>query len=153
MKFKFKLESYLNVKKQTEENIKNKLGKEMLIAVKEENVLNTLQNETEELCKDIKRISSEGITVAELNIYNTYMDFVVNKVKAQKEIVKKQWEYVDELRCELNKVLQERKILEKYREKKFYEFLQMQLKEESKLTDQLVSYKHAVGISEDNGTD
>jgi len=59
----------------------------------------------------------EGISVGELRKYNTYISYLSDRVKLQKENIKKAQLVVDKYRDKLIKAMQERKVLEKLREK------------------------------------
>ena len=142
-KFKFKLESLLNVRKKLEDNLKNELGKAIQVLEHEKDLLCVLEKEMDECRRDLGMAFNGKITVEEIKKYNLYIDVISTKIKAQKDRVNKARNYVDKIREELLKVVKDRQILEKYKEKKYSDYIGELAKEEQKTNDEITSYKFA----------
>ena len=142
-KFFFKLQPLLNVKQQMEDNLKNELGKALRQLEKEKAVLAGIKEEKRRHILEFNEKAGKGISVKTLRDYNVYISHLNDKILLQKEKVKIASDNVDKIREELLKIIKEREILEKLKEKKFAEFLEEQLKEEQKINDEIVSYKCA----------
>jgi len=140
-KFIFKLEAVLNVKRQQEENIKNELGKAIQRLEAEKQKLERLERNREEIIDEFNN-KAKKTTVHKLIEFNAYLSLLKSKISRQKERVNKAAMDVDKIREELVKAVQERKILEKLKEKKYDEYLIEQKKLEQKTNDEIVSYKH-----------
>jgi len=140
-KFIFKLEAVLNVKRQQEENIKNELGKAIQRLEAEKQKLARLERNKEEIIDEFNN-KAKKTTVHKLIEFNSYLSLLKSKISRQKERVNKAALDVDKIREELVKAVQERKILEKLKEKKYDEYLIEQKKLEQKTNDEIVSYKH-----------
>jgi len=139
-KFVFRMQSLLNLKIQMENSLKNELGKAVRELERQKDILNRLNREMNECIENINGKFGEGISVGELRKYNTYISYLSDRVKLQKENIKKAQLVVDKYRDKLIKAMQERKVLEKLREKKYEEYVREQLKEEQKLNDEIVSF-------------
>ncbi|WP_265444741.1 flagellar export protein FliJ [Acetivibrio straminisolvens] len=139
-KFVFRMQTLLNLKIQIENGLKNDLGRAVQELERQKDILNRLNKEMDEYVHSVNSKSWEGISVGELREYNTYISYLSNRVKLQKENIKKAQLVVDKYRDKLIKAMQERKVLEKLREKKFEEYLKDQVKEEQKLNDEIVSF-------------
>lgn len=142
-KFSFKLQSLLNVKQQLEDNFKNELGKAIQVLESEKDLLCALENELEECRQDLGKGFKGKITVENIKKYNLYIESLSIKIKAQNDRVNKARKYVDKIRDELLKVVKDRQILEKYKEKKYSDYMQELVKDEQKTNDEITSYKFA----------
>lgn len=147
-KFIFRLEAVLNVKRQKEENIKNELGKAIQRLEAEKQKLARLERSKEEIIAEFND-KTKKTTVQKLIEFNAYLSLLKSKIIHQKERVNKAVLDVDKIREELVKAVQERKILEKLKEKKYDEYLIEQKKLEQKTNDEIVSYKHKESSSGD----
>jgi len=141
-KFVFKLQSLLNVKNQMEENLKNELGKAIQKLEYEKSILKRLEEEKEENIGHIYNKSNAGISVGELREYNAYIGYLGEKILLQKENINYAQDCVDKYREELIKIVREREMLEKLKEKKYKDYLNEQLQEEQRLNDEIVSFKY-----------
>ena len=65
------------------------------------------------------------------------------KAYTQEDVVKQRTKYADKIREELIKAMQEKKILEKLRERQYAEFLKTVSRKEQVAVDELISYKNA----------
>ncbi|HOM03255.1 MAG TPA: flagellar export protein FliJ [Acetivibrio sp.] len=139
-KFVFKMQTLLNLKIQLENGLKNELGRAVQELERQKDILNKINNEMNEYIDSINSKSWEGISVGELREYNTYISYLSDRAKLQKENIKKAQLVVDKYRDKLIRAMQERKVLEKLREKKYEEYMKEQLKEEQKLNDEIVSF-------------
>jgi flagellar protein FliJ len=140
-KFNFKLQTLLNVKSQQEDNIKNELGKSIQKLENEKTELRRLEMEMEANISEFNK-KSRKTTVEKLIHFNGYISFLNTKIKHQKENVNYASQNVDKVREELIKIDKEREILDRLKEKKYEIFLKELLKEEQRLNDEIVSFKH-----------
>ncbi|MCX8147511.1 MAG: flagellar export protein FliJ [Candidatus Woesearchaeota archaeon] len=150
-KFIFKLQSLLNVKMQMEDNLKNELGKATQKLENEKERLRQIENERIECINQVSGESSRGIMVGKLKEYSAFISFLKEKAELQKENINYAQNVVDKYREQLIKVVQEKEMLEKLKEKKFKEYLKEQFKEEQKINDEITSYKYNKTLGEQNG--
>lgn len=142
-KFIFKMQSLLNIKRQMEQSLKNELGKAVQKLELEKNRFKSLEIEQEECISNLNSKSSKGIIVSKIQEYNSYISLLKEKMKIQKENINYAQNIVDKYREQLIKMMQEKEILEKLREKKYAEYLIEELKEEQKIIDEVISYKYS----------
>lgn len=140
-KFIFRLQPLLSVKSQQEDNIKNELGKAMRELEKQKAILRNFEADEAKLIKEFNQKSKKS-TVLKLIEFNEYLSFLNSKIKQQKENVNCAARNVDKVREELIRIVKERKILDNLKEKKHESYLLEQKREEQRLNDEIVSYKH-----------
>ncbi len=149
-KFGFRLESVLKLKSQLEDNAKNSLARATRELENQKAYLEDLKNINDGSMNSLNAEADEGIPVYRIKIYNNYLSLLKNKITNQKENVNNAERDVDINREGLIKAMQERKVLEKLKEKKFYEYIKEQNKEEQLIIDELNSFKFKDGSGEQN---
>lgn len=150
-KFVFRLQAVLDLKYQLENNAKNDLAAASRVLEQEKSSLNDLVNENDSVIAEYNsEVQKAGITIHTLKEYNSYFSLMKNKILRQKEAVNNAQKIVDIKMEALVKAVQERKILEKLKDKKFREYQQEQLKSEQKLIDEYNSYKYRDTPGEEN---
>ncbi len=139
-KFAFRLESVLNLKTQMEDNAKNNLARATKELENQKEYLKDLRNVNNKSMNSLTEEVDEGIPVYRVQIYNNYLSLMKEKIANQKEKVNVAERNVDKNREHLIKAMQERKVLDKLKEKKYDEYAKDQLKEEQLGIDELNSY-------------
>lgn len=137
--FSFRLQPVLNIRIQTEDNLKNELGKAIQQLEAEKRKLSELENELDGLVDEFNK-KTKKTTVRKLIEVKEYLSLLDSKIKRQKENVNSAMLNVDKIREELLKAVKERKILEKLRDRKYEEYLLEQKRLEQKTNDEIVSY-------------
>lgn len=151
-RFVFKLQPLLNIKIQTEDALKNELGRAVQKLENEKSILRDIEQKKEDCISFSNKEVRRGITVDKLRDYNAYIFFLEEKIKMQKENVKFAQENVDSYREKLLKIAQEKQMLEKLKEKKYMDYMTEEQKQEQRLVDEVISFKYNKSIAgEDNG--
>lgn len=141
-KFKYRMQSILEIKKKLEEQAKNEFAAARAALNEEEEKLERL-NKRKEAYEEKGRSLRENT----LNI----MDIIENKeallrmdefIADQQLNVKRAQDRMEEARLALQNAMQESKTQEKLREKAFEQFVNEENKRESKEIDELVSYTY-----------
>lgn len=141
-KFRYRMQSILEIKKKLEEQAKNEFAAARA-------ALNEEEDKLEQLKKRKEAYEDEGCALREntLNI----MDIIENKeallrmdefIADQQLNVKRAQDRMEEARLALQTAMQESKTQEKLREKAFGQFVKEENKRESKEIDELVSYTY-----------
>lgn len=141
-KFKYRMQSILEVKKKLEEQAKNEFAAASA-------ALNEEEEKLEQLKKRKEAYEEEGRALREdtLNI----MDIIENKeallrmdefIADQQLNVKRAEDRMEEARLALQTAMQESKTQDKLREKAFEQFMKDENARESKEIDELVSYTY-----------
>ena len=141
-KFRYRMQSILEIKKKLEEQAKNEFAAARA-------ALNEEEDKLEQLKKRKEAYEDEGRALREntLNI----MDIIGNKeallrmdefIADQQLNVKRAQDRMEEARLALQTAMQESKTQEKLREKAFEQFVKEENARESKEIDELVSYTY-----------
>ena len=117
-KFTFRLESILSIKLKLEEQAKMEFGAAKMKLSEEQDKLEGLYNKKSGYENDLKKLYSENLDIKRIN---ATADLATQK---------------------LNTVMQERKSMEKKKKKRFAEYMREYNEEESKQTDELISYQY-----------
>lgn len=141
--FVFKMQSLLNIKTQMEESLKNELGKAVQKLELEKNKLKKIEIDRDECINNLKSKSSKGIIVSKIQEYNSYISLLKGRMKIQKENINYAQNIVDKYREQLIKMMQEKEMLEKLKDKKYQEYLLEQAKADQKINDEVISYKYS----------
>lgn len=134
----------MNLKKQIESNMKNELGKAVQELERQKRILKDIETCCDELIKEIKSKSLSGISVGLLKEYSSYLSLLKDRIEHQKNNVRRAQKDVDKCREQLIIAVQERKMMEKLREKKYAEYTKEQQKMEQKAIDEIASYNYKV---------
>ena len=140
-KFAFRLESVLKLKTQMEDNAKNNLARATKELENQKVYLEELKNENDASINSLTEEVDEGIPVYRVRLYNNYFSLMKEKIVKQKDNVNIAEHNVDTNREVLIKAMQERKVLEKLKDKKFDEHIKEQNKAEQLGIDELNSFK------------
>lgn len=141
-KFRYRMQSILEIKKKLEEQAKNEFAAARA-------ALNEEEDKLEQLKKRKEAYEDEGRALREntLNI----MDIIENReallrmdefIADQQLNVKRAQDRMEEVRLALQTAMQESKTQEKLREKAFEQFVKEENARESKEIDELVSYTY-----------
>ena len=150
-KFAFDLQGVLGIKEKLEGQARVDFGvaRAKLTAEEEKKEQLVLQREGYE--EELKGTMTGRLDVLEVNRLKSAVDVMNERIRVQDTAVKRAERQLESARIKLNRVVQERKTIEKLREKKFEEYMKETDAEERKLVDELVSYRYAAA-SEDDGT-
>lgn len=149
--FSFRYQTMLNLKMQLEENLKNQMAKAIQILEEEKAVLAGMNEEKLRLIREIQLKSRSGIKVEKLRQYSGYLEAVKERIYAQQEMVREASNVVEKYREDVVRAMQERKVLEKLKEKQLELYHIEELKAEQKVVDEIISYRTSrVNTTEEN---
>lgn len=141
--FKFRLQTFLNLKEQFEKNAKNELGIAVKKLEEEKAKLSSLLDKIELAAEDFKRACTGIIQPEKIKEHKYYMEYLKKEKQRQEAKVKREQQNVDKIRERLVEIMRERKVLENLREKDFQEHKKEEERQEQQRVDELVSYKEA----------
>ncbi|MDD4297184.1 MAG: flagellar export protein FliJ [Ruminiclostridium sp.] len=142
-KFKFKLQTFLNVKEQIEKSIKIELGIAVQKFERQKTILKEIQHEIENQEKDYREEAISGVTLSSLRNRIEYIHVMRENEISQKQRVNEEKINVDKIRERLIEIMKEKKVLEKLKEKELALFKKEQEKAAQLLVDELVTYNEA----------
>lgn len=146
-RFRFSMESVLNIKKKLEEQAKNEYGQANARLFREQEKLNTFLMRREEAKQKLKLILSETLSVTEIRKMEDAVEVLSFYVVQQQLEVKRCEKEVEIAREKLTEAMKERKIFDKLKEKAYEEFLKEENWKEQKEVDELMSFKHGSKIN------
>ena len=146
-RFRFSMESVLNIKKKLEEQAKNEYGQANARLFREQEKLNTFLMRREEAKQKLKLILSEMLSMTEIRKMEDAVEVLSFYVVQQQLEVKRCEKEVEIAREKLTEAMKERKIFDKLKEKEYEEFLKEENWKEQKEVDELMSFKHGSKIN------
>lgn len=139
MSYNFKLEKVLNYKESMEDVKKGEYGEVSDKLKRAESKLLKYKNNKATLIDEKENMGS-NTKVGNLKLYNEYLKSILNDIKQQEELVFNIKEELNQTKEELMKAMQEKKTLEKLKEKSYNEFIKESNKAEEKVIDALNSF-------------
>lgn len=141
--FKFRLQTFLNLKEQFEKSAKNELGIAIMKLEEEKARLKAIDAEIDINTNDFRHACCGIIQPEKIKELKAYGEYLQQARERQEENVKRQEKNVDIIREKLVEIMRERKVLENLKEKEFHEYLKEEERKEQQRVDELVSYKEA----------
>lgn len=153
-RFKFKLQSVLELKIKAEDDEKKKLADLMQLLAREERILQQLEYTRMQRIAEFKeKQGAGGINVTELQMYSYTIEKLKNDIINQQLRIKEIHIRIEEQRQMLLKATQEKKTYEKLKEKQHEAFIAEEEYDEKKLIDELATIKFAREMSTGGKTD
>ena len=140
-RFKFRLQSILNIKEKVEDLKKNEFGKAVSALAEAQRVKADMEAARESCIEDFRRGIDVGIDPAAFARYNLYIEKMKQMIKRQEQVIADAEAFVEIKRQELVEAMRDKKTLETLRDNDFEEFLVEEKKQEQKIVDEIVSYK------------
>ena len=151
-KFRYRMQSILNIKYQLETQAKMELGKAQMALNEEQEKLQRLIARKAAYLEEGRRIREKALRVNDLRDNRNAMLVMDELIVAQRTEVAKAAEVVELARQKLTEVMQERKMHEKLKEKALLQFLEEEKAAEAKVVDELTSYTYGQrGKGNENG--
>ena len=141
-KFKYKLQSVLEIKEKLESQEKIAFGLASAKLLEEQEILQKLMIQKAGYDKQAKKLLEGTIDLLAVNACRKAVETMKTRIRGQMMNVHKAEKQLELVRHRLNEVMIERKTYEKLRERKFEEFKAELAYEEKKEVDELVSYTY-----------
>jgi flagellar FliJ protein len=132
----------LNFRRQNEEQREFELAEARRVMQQEEERLVFFQDRQEHYQKELLERQKEGISPAEVALYNSYVEFVKQKIVWQMEAVEVAIKQVEKKKEELLAARKDRKTLERLRSRRYDAFLTDSKMKEMKHLDEIALGKH-----------
>jgi len=140
-RFYFRMESILNVREKIEEQKKQEYSNALNELHREISIKEKLTEESNELIHLLRSKIHDSIALNEIIFYNNYGNFLKRKIIKQEENVKLAYEKAEKKRQELIEASRQKKMLEKLKEKHWFNFLDDENKKEQRSIDEVVSFQ------------
>ena len=143
--FKFKLGTMLRIKERLEKSAKHELGIASMHLEAEKRAFEAISTHIGALRDDFTASVSGSINPVHIKNLKSFIELRKQDRRRQDEVVKEATLTVDKIRDRVVVLMQERKMLDKLREKNLEIFRQEGIKEEQHLVDELVTYRGRTG--------
>ena len=141
-KFRYRMQSILDIKYQLETQAKMELGKAQIALNEEQEKQQRLIDRKAAYLEEGRRLREDTISVNDLRDNRNAVLIMDDLIVAQRIEVAKAAEAVELARQKLTEIMQERKMHEKLKEKALLQFLEDEKKAEAKIVDELTSYTY-----------
>ena len=142
-RFNFRLQQYLGVKEQIEDQKELEYSRAVRKLEEEKAQLRQMLTQLDEQIEGFRAALKKSIAPIEVRRYNSYIERLKQHIRQQEERVKAAEVFVETKRQELVQAMKERKALEAVRENAHEEFVIESNLAEQKHVDELVSFKYA----------
>lgn len=140
----------LNYKEQLEREKKDEFGTISARYNKESEMLNDLERE-KHLAIQNQDLAKKGNDLAEIRAYQRYIKSLSEKIVIQTRLLEKIFEQMEEAKREMLVAMQEKKIMEKLKEKDYENYLNDEKRLEEKMLDGIVTFQnHKEGLNSSN---
>lgn len=150
-KFRYRMQSILDIKNQMETQAKLELGQAQNRLLEEQERLEKLFDRRKGYLEEGRKLRMNSLKVQQLRENEYAMARIEQFIEEQKVNVRNAEKEVDAARKKLQEVMQERKTHEKLREKAFEQFMRDENARESKEVDELTSYTYGKKRGAKNG--
>jgi flagellar FliJ protein len=140
-KFKFKLETVLNVKERKEEKLKHELLKLHSLRQEQEILLNETKEKRTYITNEKSERSSGSTDIQSLLFYEQYLTRLLRQIDLTKEKIRELEGLADKKRLEVVEASREKKVFEKLKDKQFEVFNKMVLYNEQLVLDEMAVSK------------
>ena len=141
-KFFYSMQNILDIKNKLEESAKQEYADARMALTLEEEKLEALYIRKQGYYEDYQAAIVGKLDFVHIEECGNSMDIMDELIVLQNEEVKKKSKELEKARQKLNQIMQERKMHEKLKEKKFEEFLVEINAAENKETDEVVSFQY-----------
>ena len=142
-KFEFRLQNYLGIKEQLEEQKKNEYGLALRRLEEERQRKRLMEQELLENVNLFKKGLAKSIVPGDIRRYNNRIELLKIWIAEQEERIKEFAKRAEEKRLELVEAMKERKALETVKERNYEEYMKGEQRAGQAVVDGVVSYKYA----------
>lgn len=141
-KFRYRMQSILNIKYQLETQAKMEVGRAQMLLNEELEKQQALIDRKEAYIEEGRRMRKETVHVNDLRDNRNAMLIMDEMIAVQRSMVRRAEEVLEKARAKLTEIMQERKMHEKLKEKALLQFLEEEKAAEFKVVDELTSYTY-----------
>jgi flagellar FliJ protein len=145
-KFVFRLQNVLNIKEKIEEQRKIELGNANQYLQQQKKLLQLFVIEKDKYISEFHKKNGKSVKAKDLATLNISIKYFRDKIVEQNNNVISAEEKVNLKREELKQAVVDKKTYEKLREKSYLNYMEELKVEENKIVDEIVSYKYNVGL-------
>ena len=136
-KFDFKLQGVLDLIKMKEDLLGQDLAKLLREIMAEKNKLEIFNSDYNGTRVRLEEELTENLDLKKISFFNDYLRFLVGEIKNKKKMVSLMEEVIAIKRKELEKVMKDKNVMDKLKDKKLIEYKSDVLKQEQKVIDEI----------------
>jgi flagellar FliJ protein len=144
-RFDFRLQPYLGIKEQIEDQKEIEYGQAMRKLEEEREKKRRLEQRREMQIVGFREALQTAINPADLRRYNNTIELLKRRITEQEKRIAAAETFAEKKRLELVEAMKERKTLETVKDNAFEEYTRTEMLSEQKQIDELVSYKYRPG--------
>ena len=145
-RFEFRLQKYLSVKEQIEDQKEIEYATALRQVEEEKARLAELEQARAHTVEDLRKSVARLIAPIEIRRYNNNIERLKHLIVLQKERLEMAKLHAEEKRLELVEAMKERKAIEIVKENAYEEFVKEEDRATRRTTDELTSYKYATRL-------
>jgi len=142
-RFEFRLQQYLGIKEQLEEQKELEYAKSLRAVEEEKKRLKDLMERKDQTIEHMRQSLTKMISPIDLRRSNNTIERLKQQISEQISILRQAEEFSEEKRIELLQAMKERKAIETVRDNQKEEYLIEVDKKERKQVDELVSFRYS----------
>lgn len=149
-KFFYRMQNILDIKSKLEDSARQEYGEARRRLAEEEEKLQALKDRKDGYYLEYQKALQGTLNFLTIEELSNAMDIMDMLIEDQNSMVKKRSKELELARQKMTQLMQERKMHEKLKEKKFAEFLVELNETEKRETDEVASYQFSSGHKEEN---
>lgn len=142
-KFQYKFQKILEYKGKIEKIQIREFSKVKKEYEEEKEKLNEFIEYKNRISKDRDKLI-EHTTIEDLKLFSSYINIINRRINRQKSVVNNKQKEFNKAQIKLVNATQERKIMEKIKDRDYDEYLYLVKKEEERHNDQIVSFNNSI---------
>ena len=146
-RFKFRLQTSLNVALKREDIQRQELYSRQTAYQEGLAILQQQQKQYALLMSELRDIQRHRLQIETVQLYQEFMLTLDQMIKEQNKIVNELYQELEQCRIKLLRLMRNRKVLEKLKERYWFKYQREVMNEEQKLNDELALIRFASGVS------
>ena len=146
-RFKFRLQTSLNVALKKEDIQRQQLSRCQAAYQEALEILQQQQTQYASLMSELRGIQRDRLQVETIQLYQGFMEMLNRMIGDQDKIVDELHQRLEQCRTILQRLMRNRKVLEKLKERYWREYQHQVLSEEQKVNDELALIRFCSAIS------
>lgn len=143
-KFNFSLETVLNYKEQTENNIRTEHAAILQQVINQEKKIEEIKQKERSTTDGLNEARSGGFNVLQIQTFEKYLNYLKGELKREHQVLAGLRRREEEKRAALIKARTETKSIDKLKEKRLMEYKKMEAKQEELFIEEIISRRNII---------
>ena len=142
MAFRFRLQSYLNVKTQIEEQKQNEYAQALRRLEEEKEKKRRMEREIDQTVEGLRTIMATTLDPVDAKYRNDRISLLRIRIAEQEVQIAKAEQFAEKKRLELVEAMKQRKMMDTIKDNHFEQYREEEKRDDQKITDAIVSYRY-----------